>query len=406
MTWSVCVDNILRQRLDKLPPLDSRAGRELSSICKLCRSRADLFDIVDFQKHCSFSGQYSFGLSNISVRYHRCRQCGFLFTTFFDDWSTADFARYIYNQDYVQIDPEYKGDRAERFAHILAELLGGGENLRILDYGSGAGHFVAAMRAAGFAYTEGFDPFSSPLRPQGRFDVVTCFEALEHTAWPDQTVADIYACLQPTGCLIFSQTVQPPDITDIRGAWWYLAPRNGHISMFTVEALHRLLPSPRHTLHSNGMLWVMAPPVPQGLLAEKVAKIGPAIIALSLRPPPNGADELWHRVEPSQSGPFRWSCADTLQWRLAAPPRLPARMALRIPFAMEIQPGFASGCTVDIGGVDADIAVSEREIFAEAWIDVAAPEITATLRTPMPISPFDLSGARDARRLGLGMVVE
>jgi 2-polyprenyl-6-hydroxyphenyl methylase/3-demethylubiquinone-9 3-methyltransferase len=366
---------------------------------------AGFFDVVDLQKHCSFGNRYGFGLSGIQVSYHRCEHCGFLFTGFFDTWSTEEFGRYIYNDDYVQVDPEYKGARPSRIAGIMAKLLRGCEALRILDYGSGSGVFAAEMRAAGFAGIEAFDPFSNPRRPDGLFDLVTCFEVLEHMAWPSKAVEDMQSMLAPGGCLVFSQSVQPPDIADIRGAWWYLAPRNGHISMFTIDTLHRLLPSDRHVLHGNGWLWAMAPVRPHPLLAPCMAAIGPAIVSVSLHAPASGADESWHPAEMSAAGTFRWSSSDTLQWRLPAPPCVPAQMKLRVPFNLEIEPGFAAGCAVEIAGVAAKVVVSDRNIQAEAAIRCDAPFVVATLRTPPLRSPFDVRGTLDGRRLGLGVLI-
>jgi 2-polyprenyl-6-hydroxyphenyl methylase/3-demethylubiquinone-9 3-methyltransferase len=397
------VDNILRQKLDNLPPLDGRAGQELTICCKLCGGNAELFDVVDFQKHCSFGDQYSFGLADITIPYHRCVRCGFLFTDFFDDWSSAEFAQYVYNQDYVVVDPDYLGARPRQFVDVLSNMLIGLEGLRILDYGAGSGLFVAGMRAAGFTATAGFDPFSNPERPDGLFDIVTCFETLEHTIWPDRAITDMHALLRPEGLLIFSQCVQPDDIKQIRGAWWYVAPRNGHISMFTVEALQGLLPSPRHSLHSDGLLWVMVPPSFPPALSACVSRMGPALMAVSLRPPPTGDEDSWHAAEPSAGGPFRWSRNDTLRWLIAPPARLPAKLQLRIPFAMEIEAGFASGCTVLIAGLSAVVEVADGEIRAQAWIEADVPELVVTLRTPAPRSPFDLRGVSDARRLGVAM---
>ena len=399
------MDNILRQKLDNLPPLDGRAGQGLAICCKLCGGQAELFDVVDFQKHCSFADQYSLGLADIAIRYHRCVRCGFLFTNFFDDWSSAEFAQYVYNQDYVLVDPDYLGARPQQFVDVLSNMLSGLEGLRILDYGAGAGLFVAGMRAAGFTATAGFDPFSSPERPDGLFDIVTCFETLEHTTWPDRAIADMHALLKPDGTLIFTQCIQPPDIKLIRGGWWYLAPRNGHISMFTLESLQNLLPSPRHSLHGDGLLWAIVPPVPHPLLSDCLTQLGPAVLAASLQPPHTGEDENWHRAEPADNGPFRWSCRDTLRWRLAPPARLPARLELRIPFTLEIEEGFASRCRVLIDGIGVSATVTDGEIHAEAWIEAELPEITVTLRTPTPQSPFALRGVSDTRRLGLAMRV-
>ena len=400
------MNTALKHSLDQLPPLSSGAGAAMSEACKICGASAPLFDVVDFHKHCSFGKQYAFGLSGIQVPYHRCGHCGFLFTRFFDDWQPAAFARYIYNADYVQVDPEYTGARPRRLAVVMTRALRGCEELRILDYGSGSGIFAAEMRAAGFSRIEAYDPFSSPSHPAGKFDLVTCFEALEHMVWPEAAFAAMQDCLLPGGCILFSQSIQPPDINDIRGAWWYLAPRNGHISMFTAETLMHFLPSSAHVLHGNDWLWAIAPETPQPTLAPCISAIGPAIFSATLTAPALGGQDSWHAEEVCAAGRFRWSKSDRLEWVLASPQRGPVRVTVRLPFRLEIEPGFTGGCSVEIGGMTAHVTVRGHDIIAEAMVEGSPKPLVVTMRTPQTRSPFDLRGAPDARRLGLAMVSE
>src|SRR5262249_24894106 len=156
---------------------------------------------------------------------------------FFDSWTAEDFAKFVYNEDYIKVDAEYAGIRAERDAAAMASRLSGLENLRILDYGSGAGLFAEQLRNRGLHNVVSYDPFSNPGRPLGQYDLITCFEVLEHAAAPLATISDIASFLHPTGCAIFSTGIQPPDINVTRAGWWYVAPRNGHASIYTLAAL-------------------------------------------------------------------------------------------------------------------------------------------------------------------------
>ena len=54
---------------------------------------------------------------------------------------------------------------------------------------------------------------------------------------PTAGAADIAALLKPDGLLFFSTLVQPADFDKQRLNWWYVGPRNGHISIFTKQAL-------------------------------------------------------------------------------------------------------------------------------------------------------------------------
>jgi hypothetical protein len=66
---------------------------------------------------------------------------GFLFTPFFDDWTHDDFRRFVFNEDYTIVDPDYVDRRPTQMAEQMARLLNGYQDARILDYGAGRGVF-------------------------------------------------------------------------------------------------------------------------------------------------------------------------------------------------------------------------------------------------------------------------
>ena len=160
------MDRQLFERLVRLPQLSSTKRQTVS--CKICGSDAYFFDVVDFNKSCSQSDIYPFEVSGIPVWYFRCRICGFLFTQFFDDWTPQDFARFVYNKDYIKVDGDYAGARPERCAAAVARRLVRFPYLRILDFGSGSGLLANHLRSHGFAHVSSYDPFSSPSRPEGQ----------------------------------------------------------------------------------------------------------------------------------------------------------------------------------------------------------------------------------------------
>ena len=78
-------------------------------------------------KYCSPANPFAFGFAGIQVDYRRCQDCGFIFTDFFDDWTTDEFAAYVYNADYPRIDSEYAEIRPGNRAvvhHIQAHAIG------------------------------------------------------------------------------------------------------------------------------------------------------------------------------------------------------------------------------------------------------------------------------------------
>ena len=208
--------------------------------CKICGGEARLFGVVDFAKSCEELRGKWLPLSGIPVYYRRCQICGFLFTDAFDTWSEADFMANIYNAEYIEVDPEYKEVRPNNNASLVQQFFGARmTELRVLDYGGGSGELCAKLRAAGFSDAQTFDPFVVDFarRPAGTFDLITCFEALEHMPDPMAGIASILSSMKETGLVLFSTLLQDSEFERLGVNWWYVGPRNGHISVFSRGAL-------------------------------------------------------------------------------------------------------------------------------------------------------------------------
>ena len=208
--------------------------------CKICGNPAELFDVVDFHKSCEEPRGLRLPLSGVPVYYRRCRSCGFLFTDAFDDWSQADFKAHIYNDGYQAIDPDYRTERPGINARVVTELWAGHvANTSVLDFGGGNDVLCTALRANGFPRAATYDPMvpEHARRPEGKFDLVTCFETMEHLPDPVAGLASIITFVAEPGLIFYSTLLQPSDLDKHGAAWWYVSPRNGHVSIFTKEAL-------------------------------------------------------------------------------------------------------------------------------------------------------------------------
>ena len=234
-----------------------------TTACKCCQAPADIAGVVDFSRcgadliaHVMATGRPVYPDSLITVKadpylgwpiyFYRCRACGFTFTRAFDAWDQEMFARHIYNDDYVRHDPEYRTRHLE-YAQLLVPRIGAvRQQIRILDYGSGLGLLEQELKRQGFCEVESYDPFSSPQRPSGQFDLIICIEVFEHAPEPIALMDDIRSFLKAdSGALFFSTLCCPQSVIDAGiGQWWYCAPRNGHISFYTPECLE-LLAYPR-----------------------------------------------------------------------------------------------------------------------------------------------------------------
>jgi 2-polyprenyl-6-hydroxyphenyl methylase/3-demethylubiquinone-9 3-methyltransferase len=199
-----------------------------------------LYGVVDFNRSCEESRGRYLPLAGIPIYYRRCGSCGFLFSDSFDDWTDDDFQRHIYNDGYLQVDTDYAEARPVYSAGLVEQLFGGSKaSLRVLDYGGGNGRLGELLRASGFSAVETYDPFTSghARRPEGTFDLVTCFETLEHLPDPTAGIARIAAHVGRPGLVLFTTLVLPADFDSQGMAWWYIGPRNGHISIFSRQAL-------------------------------------------------------------------------------------------------------------------------------------------------------------------------
>jgi SAM-dependent methyltransferase len=130
---------------------------------------------------------------------------------------------------------------------------------RLLDFGCGAGQFLARMkslgwtaaglelspdaiaecRAAGLEVRLGTFPDASI--PDAAFDVVTFWESLEHVPNPRETVAEARRILTPGGRVVLSLPLCDSLAFERLGADWYSLDLPRHLSHFTRNTLERLL---------------------------------------------------------------------------------------------------------------------------------------------------------------------
>jgi hypothetical protein len=246
--------------------------------CKICRQPAPLFGLVDFNRNCQIPDGVKLPLTGTPVYYRRCSACGFLFTDAFDNWTQDEFKTHIYNADYLKVDPGYLEARPRSNAGLVQHMFGAPkETLRVLDYGGGNDVLCSELRASGFPVATTYDPFVPEYAkpPEGKFNLVTCFETLEHVPDPIAGIGAIVANLADPGLVLFSTLLQPQNFDTLAMNWWYVGPRNGHISMFSRDALIKAWRSHGCTIGSfNDNLHIAFRTMPdfaQHLLGQKTA---------------------------------------------------------------------------------------------------------------------------------------
>ncbi|WP_270938393.1 class I SAM-dependent methyltransferase [Falsiroseomonas oryzae] len=285
--------------------------------CKCCGAPTRPFGQVDAARCCEDRGGAPvFAATGRLITYRRCVACGFVGTGDFDHLSDAELAAEIYNADYIRADPAFADSRPAYFARVVADWLPDvGRVGEALDYGGGQGAFAAAMQERGHRFANWDPHFHAAPRPTGRFGLVTAFEVVEHSRDPVGTFRDAAACLQPDGVLVFTTLLVPPEAGP---EWWYVAPRNGHVSLHTAASLRACAARCGLRLLSvSEGLHLFLPPHLSPLARHMVhAKAAEALYNASLR----GPAELWHTArEVARAG----------RLRDAANPRHAARALLR-----------------------------------------------------------------------------
>jgi SAM-dependent methyltransferase len=212
--------------------------------CPICAASCSPLGEVDFNKCCSDGAHAVLPPSGVGISYVLCDQCRFCFAPEFATWSLEQFETKIYNAEYVVVDPDYLDTRPRANANSLLATFGDrGNELRHLDYGGGRGLLSDLLREKGWQ-SESYDPFvdrSVSLQDLGRFDLVTAYEVFEHVPDVRRLVADLGSLLHPDGVVLFSTLLSDGNLYAGHPlSWWYAAPRNGHISLFSSRSLAAL----------------------------------------------------------------------------------------------------------------------------------------------------------------------
>jgi hypothetical protein len=186
----------------------------------------------------------------VGVEYRRCRRCNFIFTEFFDQFTADLWVTCVYNSDYYSsIDPEYESIRPQQKSYQLRCLLRSPDAGWLgLDYGGGGGRLSQLMRESGYVF-DSYDPFGADTTQEvnrGKYNLCSLFEVAEHAVDPIGVLGEIVKMSSPArlGVLVGTQVhdrqhVQPGHLAN----WWYAAPRNGHVSLFSRASLVRLAAS-------------------------------------------------------------------------------------------------------------------------------------------------------------------
>nr|WP_262908666.1 class I SAM-dependent methyltransferase [Hymenobacter translucens] len=204
-------------------------------------------------------------VSKESFAIAQCVACSFQFTN--PRPGVADIGRYYESEEYVShnsgaggvINQAYRVARfftMRRKVALLNKLAP--RKGRVLDYGCGTGHFLAASKSNGWhvagvepsarASTEATRRVGQPIGndslakfEKGTFDAVTLWHVLEHVHTLNETLRELIALLKPDGVLIIAvPNVESLDAQHYRQDWAaYDVPR--HLYHFSPKTMTLLL---------------------------------------------------------------------------------------------------------------------------------------------------------------------
>lgn len=209
-------------------------------ICTLCNSdKLDFAFKVPFNKSCH--GVDPKSTIKDSVDFYICKECGYIHAPYFISWGSDDFAKNVYNSDYVKFDPDFKLVRPQQQASTLIRSGWFNKQIKHLDYGCGNGKLVELLKTQGYK-SIGYDPFYNENEISDTYDIITCFEVLEHTVNPKQLFYDINKASKKN-TIIFFTTYRYDKVLGIKpisslADWWYTGVRNGHISFYSNKTIN------------------------------------------------------------------------------------------------------------------------------------------------------------------------
>jgi 2-polyprenyl-3-methyl-5-hydroxy-6-metoxy-1,4-benzoquinol methylase len=167
--------------------------------------------------------------------------CQYCFAPKLAAWDIQQFKEKIYNDEYALVDPEHESIRPRRIAESLINAFPVSHHqIKHLDFGGGNGQLSQLLREANWQ-SFSMDPFfDQASRPDifSKFNLITAFEVFEHHPNPIELIDKLHSLLSPNGLIFFSTLISDQEIVSGKKLdWWYAAPRNGHISLFSRASL-------------------------------------------------------------------------------------------------------------------------------------------------------------------------
>jgi 2-polyprenyl-6-hydroxyphenyl methylase/3-demethylubiquinone-9 3-methyltransferase len=220
--------------------------------CKVCGAFSIEIGKLDINKCCiDRLGARFLPVSEILIPYLACPNCGFIYTTYMDNWEPDDFKTKIYNAEYEHLNPPIPGRTNvplhERPSYLKGIHIGqffqdSKKHLKILDFGAGGnpGPTGQALIDLGFS-VDSIEPYRADTYDTfEKYGLIIAIEVLEHCHDLEAIKSFMQAHLADDGLIWIETLLHPfPTPANILSSW-YIAPRDGHISIHTFTSLTKL----------------------------------------------------------------------------------------------------------------------------------------------------------------------
>ena len=206
------------------------------SNCPICETNADEAFTVSFMNGKPHLDKV---YVDFPVTYMKCPKCGCHFSKEQQEWTSEDFAHNCYNDDYWHYDSDinnHLGNRPTFHKNLFSTMFSAFRNKRILDYGCGKGFAVSHLKEQGLDIY-GYDPYFGAYKqmPDGKFDLITAFEVLEHS----YNINDIFKMWHDRlndGGIVYATTDLTDRMANIQTNY-YTCPRVGHVVLHSLRSL-------------------------------------------------------------------------------------------------------------------------------------------------------------------------
>ncbi len=165
--------------------------------------------------------------------YYQCSSCQSVFVP--DGINQADM---VGGEHEVGRNENENATRIERIKELV------GKYGRVLDFGCGHGLLIKDLKDAEMD-AEGYDKFNPEFEkmPDGKFNIVTIIECIEHMFKPFQELDIIYDKLLSNGAIMIESSFTDVAVQESipLSEFYYLSPQHGHCTIFSHYGLDVLM---------------------------------------------------------------------------------------------------------------------------------------------------------------------